>query len=78
VRWICLLGTEVLVLVGATVADVASRLLGHRPLRPEALDPGNHDHLEWEARTMGLRAAARAVSDDDPSEWADFLTLFED
>jgi hypothetical protein len=69
--------TQVLVLVGAMVADVASRLFGYRPLQPEALDPGSYDQLEWEARTMGLRAAARAVAEDDPGEWADFLALLE-
>lgn len=69
--------TEVLVLVGAIVADVASRLLGNRPLRPEAIDRTNEIHLEWEARTSGLRAAARAVAADDPGEWAEFVALFE-
>jgi hypothetical protein len=61
------------VLVGAMVADVASRLFGYRPLRPDAVDPGNYDQLDWEARTMGLRAAARAVAEDDPGVWADSL-----
>jgi hypothetical protein len=69
--------TEVLVLVGAMVADVALRLFGYRPLRPEALDPEDHDRLEFEARTLGVRAAARAVAEDDPGGWADFLASFE-
>ncbi len=65
--------TEVLVLVGAIVADVASRLFGYRPLRPGSFDRTSEDFLEWEAGSMLLRAAARAVADDDPSEWVDSL-----
>jgi hypothetical protein len=69
--------TEVLVLVGMMVADVASRLLGHRPLRPESSDRASEDQLEWEACTMRLRAAARAVTTGDPNEWFEFLAWLD-
>lgn len=64
--------TEALVLVGAMVADLAARLLGYRPLRPA---PGgwSEDHAQWEAGTTYVRAAARAIASDDPSEWTEFL-----
>jgi hypothetical protein len=69
--------TEVLVLVGAMVAHVASRLLGHRPLRRGSFDRRSEDHLEWEARTMRLRAAANAITENDPSEWDEFVAWFD-
>lgn len=69
--------TEVLVLVGAIVADVASRLLGYRPLRLGSSDRVSEDFLEWEAGSMLLRAATRAVADDDPGEWFEFLAWFD-
>jgi hypothetical protein len=68
--------TEVLVLVGTMVANVASRLLGHRPVRPGSFDKANEVHLEWEACSAELHAAARAIAENDPSEWADYLALF--
>lgn len=69
--------TEVLVLVGAMVANVGSRLFGHRPLRPGSFDRRSQDHLEWEARTMRLRAAANAITANDPSEWVEFVAWFD-
>jgi hypothetical protein len=65
--------TEVLVLVGGIVAHVASRLLGYRPLRLGSSHRMSNDFVEWEAGSMLLRAAARAVADDDPRGWFEFL-----
>jgi hypothetical protein len=69
--------TEVLVLVGTTVANVASRLLGHHPLPGRRFDRANDDHLEWEACSAELHAAARAVTENDPTEWVEFLAWFD-
>jgi hypothetical protein len=33
--------------------------------------------VEWEARSMDLRAAARAIANDDPNEWFEFLADLE-
>jgi len=63
---------DVLVLVSELVMAAASRCFGWGISNPP-LDPTDVSRMEWESHHMTLRAAARAVADDDPTVWPPWL-----
>jgi hypothetical protein len=63
---------DVLVLVAEFAMASASRCFGWGILNPPT-DLTDESRLEWEARHMRLRVAARAVADDDPGLWPEMV-----
>jgi hypothetical protein len=62
--------TEVLVLVGGLLADATSRLLADFERLAAVL---GLPLVEWEVRRAALLAAVRAVIEDDPAAWEQYL-----